>query len=1049
MKSLEAWLQSLNLEKYLETFEANSVDLDIIADLTEQDLADLGVSLGDRKRIKQATAKLARPDGMPAAHAQADRAEAADPTKNLPPSNAVELRQLTLMFVDLVGSTKLSNQLDLEQYHDVLAGFQRCCLTAIRNHFGYFAQFVGDGVVAYFGYPIAEEDDAERAVLAALDIQRTIADAAPDLDTRLQARVGIATGDVLIDDLPRDDKTADHLALGDIPNLAARLQSLAEPGQVAISDQTKIRLGANFSCTSIGQHQLKGFSEPVGVWIAKSARDTELRFEKRQHGKLSRLVGREDELRLLEGRWSNARQGSGHAVFLTGEAGLGKSRLAQALHDKLRATEAVRMSFQCSPYHQTSAFYPVTSHLNHAIKLREDDATDARNAKIDAFVATIADPVRAPLTQAIFANLLSEDTSGITAAMTPEELKEKTFETLIRYFERASATHPALVLFEDLHWIDPSTEELLGLLVDQLDRINLLLIGTYRPDYIRRWGGQSHVTTLSLARLDTRQCKSLVSELSQELQMAPELVQKIADRAEGVPLFVEEMVRMVQRRQRMTAQDDLIRNGLELPSNLKDLLRAKIDHLPSTRDIVFVCAALGREISTEVVSAICKTDRESTERHLDILVQAQILTAHDDGRSHSFRHALIQDAAYESMLPRRASNLHGQIADTLVQSFPAFAERSPEVVAQHYWRANVFDKARDKWREAAEIALRSYAGQEAMGHLEAAIEANTAADLGEEGERQEIELREMLSVALEIRSWGAPEIATNLDRLRILQMKTGTPSDVFLVLHGLCGTHLIGGRPDLAQDYCDQMNDLVGEDAPPAMLTLREHNTAVTSLFLGRFDKAIRHFDKALDYRQHAEIAQINRYYAADPATIDRVMRCWAGALNQNDRAALEVEIDTAIATAQSEPSDFSRCYSLSIIANIFQTLDDPERALQFAQAAYAISQKIKFEYWEAWCSIILGWALARTGEPTIGTETLKAGLKGYISTGSAQIITYAKTLLADAHLAAHQPETAEALIREVQTTLERSPIRFHVGLTEMIAQKVSHALNDQPSSQD
>lgn len=1040
MRELRPWLRSLDLEKYAGLFEEHSVDLDIIEHLTDMELKELGIPIGDRKRLRLGIDWLVRNGQVTQSGGFSEAQTAFSPSDGPAREKTVQLRQLTLVFADLVGSTQLSNELDLEQYHDALRAFQKCCLAAIRKHFGYFAQFAGDGVVAYFGYPIAEEDDAERGVLAALEIQRTVGSAWLHSERQLEARVGVATGEVLIDDLARGESSADHIALGEVPNLAARLQTLAKPGQVAISDQTHLRLGSNFSCQYIGSHRLKGFPEPLMVWIVHSARTIELRFEKRQHDQVNPLIGREDELRLLQGRWANACEGNGHAVFLSGEAGLGKSHLADALYESQSESTAISLVFQCSPYHKGSAFFPVQTHLRAAIGMTEEEDPALNDDKISAYVQQFEDPELIPRTSAILTNLLSADTSGLIAAMPPEEVKEQTLETLLRLFTRRSREQPVLMLFEDLHWVDPSTEQLLDRLIGKLDGLQMLLLGTFRPDYAARWGGQSRVTTLSLAGLGSQHCEKLVEQLTQDFQISRELVQKIVERADGVPLFVEELVRMVERRQRMSRTQGISDQDLDLPFNLKDLLRAQIDHLPSTRDIVFVCAALGGSISVDVVAAICDTELEATERHLDILVRSQILTSLGTGGDQwfDFRHALIRDAAYEAMLPRRARILHQKIAETLVSRFPNLADRSPEVVAWHFWKAAAFEPARDKWREAAKIALRSYSAQEAIGHLEASLEANAAAGLAEAGERAEIELREMLNVALEIRFWGSPDIVMNLDRLYELQLKIGTPGDAFLVLHGLCGRHLIGGRPDLAQDYCRQMNELVEGGAEPAIMTLSEHNNGITALFLGDFDDAVMHFDRALGYRQQAEIEQINRYYAADPATIDKVMQCWAKALKDPDVRKIESELEDTIAVIVAEPSDFSRCYSLSILAAIFQALDDAPHALHYATEAQTISRKIKFEYWQAWSGIIIGWAEARSGNGIRGIETLKTGLKDYIKTGSAQIITYANTLLADAYLAAGQPEAAAEVIAQVSAQLETSPVRFHDRLAQLVAARVA-----------
>ena len=1048
MTGLKDWLAGLRLEQYYDVLHANAVDFDVLPDLTEADLKELEVPLGDRKRLLQGIADLDAAE-RERADSSGQNAEAAALPSALPASTELqepyddEVRQLTLMFVDLVGSTNMANELNLEQYRETLQIYQNCCLDVIRKNFGYVAQFQGDGIVAYFGYPMAEENDAERAVLAGFDITQRIRDAKAGDGRQLEVRVGIATGDVLISELLRYGDTGGHFALGDIPNLAARLQTVVEPGRVAISDITHRLLGGNFDCDFEGKLDLKGFAEPVEVWSVRAARPTELRFEARQRGPRSPFVGRQEECALLKSKWQDVLLGEGQAVFICGEAGIGKSRLAEVLSEQALLWDAVRLSFQCSPYHQDSAFYPVIAHLTQAIDLQDSDGSDTKMSKILAYLGSWADAE--PQIVDVYANLLSITFEKAFEEATPEELKERTFATLLRQIERISAETPVFVLFEDLHWVDPSTEELLDVLVDRLEGLRVMLLGTHRPDYLARWTGHARVTTLSLARLDHRQSGALVQNLLAEQGISAELAEKIVARAEGVPLFVEEMARMVIERDKLVASGIEPLGELELPPTLKDLLRAKIDNLPNARDMVSLCAALGRNFTTELVSAVYGSPGDMTQKLLDQLVNSQILIPRGAGRykGYSFRHALIQEAAYEAMLPRRARLLHRKIAETYVAKFSSVVEQSPEVIAQHYWRAAMPVEARDRWRDAAGIAMRRYASQEAISHLMSAIEANALMEGDPESERKEIELREMLGVALETRSWGSPDILSNLDRLHELQIKIGGPDDLFPVLHGLCGTHLIAGNPDIAQDYCRQMDQLIAADGDPVLATLSAHNNGMAAFFLGKFDDAIKQFDLALACRAQTERSAISRYYAADPATVDTVMRCWARVLTQGPLEeggpeeggpeGIESELDAATAVAQAGPDDFSRCYGLSIIACIHLTLGEADRTLTYAQTAQSISRKIKFHYWDAWSSIILGWAQAQTGTPSDGIATLTAGLDAYIATGSAQIITFAKTLLAEAYLAADQPNRSLALIEEVRAERGISAIYFHERLTERV----------------
>ncbi len=451
--------------------------------------------------------------------------------------------------------------------------YQDCCLDEIRKQFGFVAQFLGDGIVAYFGYPIAEENDAERAVLAGLAIVSTIRTVVPPTGRKLGVRIGVATGDVLIGDIVGDASAGIHFALGDIPNLAARIQGAAERGSVAVSNSTHRLLGRNFDCQSAGEQRFKGFSESEEVWVVRGVRRSESRFKARQHGALSPLIGREEEYRLIRNRWADAVRGIGQTVLISGEAGIGKSRLAEALIERTRGTSSIDLIFQCTPYHQASTFYPVISHLTSAMGLTDADDVDTKLEKIRSFLGH-----RRGVDQAIiaaFQRLLTIDTPEQSDDLSSHEMKEQIVETLLGHMEKLSSDGPVRILFEDLHWIDPSTEELLDRLIERLENARIMLICTYRPDYKARWAGQARVTTLSLSRLDGRYSSKLVQHLLGEQQVSSELMEMISTRAEGVPLFVEEMARTVIERRRRVARGGDPGNELELPSRSRTCCRPR------------------------------------------------------------------------------------------------------------------------------------------------------------------------------------------------------------------------------------------------------------------------------------------------------------------------------------------------------------------------------------------------------------------------------------------------------------------------------------------
>ncbi len=1030
--TLGEWLQRHGVGHCLGVLEANGVDVDVLQTLTEADLRELGFALGDRKRLMSAIA----------AHRQRLSSEAGqDPAAIPTPPTEDEVRQITLLFVDLVGSSQLSAELSLEQYRQTLQAYQNCCLDAIRKEFGYVAQFLGDGVVAYFGYPVAEENDAERAVLTALEIVRTVERIVPVRGTMLRARAGIATGDVLIGDIAGNGLRGQNFAMGEVPNLAARIQSAVQPGEVGVSGRTHRLLGRNFDWAFAGPKHFKGFRQPVDVWIARGVRRTELRFQARSSGALSPLLGRQDEYELLESRWEEARQGKGQVVLISGEAGVGKSRLVEALKEQASAHPSAMLGLQCSPYHQNSAFNPLITHLSHAAGVSQPDDHDGNLAQIRLFADQIApdDPEFA----GALASLLGVDLPDNGHGLSPDETKERTMSALLTYLRRVASGRPELLLFEDLHWVDASSEELLDRLVERISGDPILLVCTYRLDYTPRWTDRASVAVLTVSRLDDQNAELLLRHIFADEAVSGELVRTIISRAEGVPLFLEEMARMVLDRRRRAAAGEESVTEHELPATLKDLLRAQIDHLPTARDIVPVCAALGRSFSLDLVSTVYGYDERTTRALLDQLGEAQVLTSESDGKSQiwAFRHALIQEAAYEAMLPSRSRALHQRIAEAYLTSFADAAQRSPEIVAQHLWRAGKAAEARNHWHLAAANALRQSAGHEAIAHLEAAIRANETIEDEEEREREEIALRKTLSVAIDTRAFGSPESLQNLARLgEVLRRSGGGAADVFLALHMQFGAQLMSGDSESARALCPDMEALARSSGDPTMSALSEHNRGMVSFMLGQLGEAVEHLDRAVVLRQECNPEEILRFHAADIRVVDLSMRCWATALSEGDSPMLREALQEAIKATEAEEHEFSRCFGLNILAAAHQVLDDFGAVLDLVGAALAISGQKQFAYWNTWSAILRGWAWARSGDAGRGIPELRNGLDAYLATGSTQIEPYAKTLLADAYLNAGEIERGLAEINDIRRKQDAIAVRYQAAVTDRVERDLVRA---------
>lgn len=1024
---LDEWLKTHELAEYRDTFVEQDVRMSDLPHLTEVDLKELGLPIGARRRLLVAISELGVE--LPAAR------ETHFDTKV---SDHSEVRHLTLMFADLVGSTQLSEDLDIESYRNLINNYQSICSIAVERHQGHLAQFQGDGVVAYFGYPSAEENDAERAVFTGLEICRAIASLTASSSDPIMVRVGIATGDVVIDS--REGHRV-H-ALGEAPNLAARIQAVTAPGTVVVSDDTKALLGANFDCELGGEHKLKGLSEPVRIWTVHNASEPELRFHSRQHGKITPIIGREDELLLLESRWKTAQQNGSQVVMLCGEAGIGKSRLVEELSNRIPREDRLRLSFQCLPNHGGSVFHPVVGFISHAARISRTDDAEQRLEKLRGLLSEWTDDTEAMLP--VFARLLSiqRARSSQQPDTPPEQLKEQLQDAMIHILRALAEKRPLLILFEDLHWIDPSSEDLVDILIERLKGVPILMLCTFRPDYKARWLGLARMTSITISRLENRHSRQMVRSMIEQMDFPPKLETQIIAKTEGVPLFIEEMTRMVGKRLVDAHSEASNVSALALPATLKDLLRAQIDNLSTPQDFVSICAAIGRSISPAMLREVTGQPTNKVKRLLDQLTEAQILIRRrgGDGTSYAFRHALIQDAVYDLILPSRARALHQRIAETIAEKFPEIATRMPDQLAYHFTLSGVPAEARDAWRKAAERAARLVATEETIHHLQAALSENGKIEDEDERDAQELVLRRLLNVALNTYAFGSQQVRENRDRLHQLLRKTSASAqDMFLALIVQYGTQLMLGETESALELCFEMRQIADATGDPTMAAFSAHSKGMTHFMSASFDEAIRHFDEALELREGIAPAQFLTVYAADIRPVDIAMRAWALVCHSGEPS----ELQNALEAIWREPHDFSHCYALSILAAAYQMVDDVEAVIRLSEAALEISDDRNFQYWSAWNAILHGWAVARSGDPSAGIKELAHGIDDYLATGSTQMTLYARTLLADAWRVAGDFETGLATIATVRADPLAKSIRYQNNLTDSVEAELNAASSE------
>jgi class 3 adenylate cyclase/predicted ATPase len=766
MQQIAEWLAKIGLERYAAAFVDNDIDMSVLSYLTDADLEKIGVSLGHRRKLLAAIAEIAGGKATSAQPTETHKQEAAERRESAATmvadsaslrtasvDVAGERRHLTVMFSDLVGSTALSAHMDPEDLRGVISAYQRCVAETVQRFGGFVAKYMGDGALVYFGYPQAHEDDADRAVRAGLELVAVVN--ALKTDASLQTRVGIATGLVVVGDLIGSGEARERGIVGETPNLAARLQGIAEPDTVVIAESTRMLLGNLFDLQDLGPQDLKGISGFVKAWAAVRQASVESRFEAFHAGGLTELVGREEELELLLRRWSKAKTGDGQVVLLSGEAGIGKSRLTAALLERLAAEPHIRLRYFCSPLHTDSAFYPIIGQMERASGLARDDATQTKLDKLDAMLAQTS---TAKQDAALFAEMLSLVNDGRYPPLDlePQQRRQRTLEALTAQLVALSRQNPVLMIFEDAHWSDPTSLETFGLVVDRVRSLPVLLIVTFRPEFEPPWIGRPYVMALTINRLAQRDIEAMIDHVVGNKLIAASIRKDIIERTDGIPLFVEEMTKAVLE---AGSEEDAQRTAatvpsraLAVPASLHASLMARLDRLGPAREVAQIGAAIGREFSHALLGAVAPKPEADLGSALDRLIAAGLLFRQGapPHATYLFKHALVQDAAYGTLLrePRRA--LHTRIAETIEGQFAEIAEGQPELLARHYTEAGLIEKAASFWGAAGQRSLARSALLEGREQLKRALDQIATLPATPALRREEIKLHVAFANALSL-----------------------------------------------------------------------------------------------------------------------------------------------------------------------------------------------------------------------------------------------------------------------------------------------------------
>jgi class 3 adenylate cyclase/predicted ATPase len=982
------WLRELGLGQYEAAFRENEIDETVLASLTHETLKELFVkAVGHRLKLLDAIALL-RADGT----AKAPPVEASS-TLPKPAQDTAERRQVTVMFSDLVGSTALSARMDPEDLREVISAYQRCVAETVQRFGGFVAKYMGDGVLVYFGYPQAHEDDAERAVRAGLDLVQAVA--VLKSGTPLQTRVGIATGLVVVGDLIGSGEAQERGIVGETPNVAARLQGIAEPNSVVIAESTRKLLGNLFDLQDVGAQTLKGIGGPVRAWTVLRPASIESRFEALHASGLSELVGREEELELLLRRWSKAKSGEGQVVLLSGEPGIGKSRLTAALLERLATDPHTRLRYFCSPQHTDSAFYPIIGQMERAAGFAHDDTAQAKLDKLDVVLAQSFAP---PEDAALVAEMLSLTNDGRypTLEITPQQRRQKTMEALTAQLETLSRRKPVLMIFEDAHWADPTSLEAFGRAVDRLRTLGVLLIVTYRPEFEPPWIGRPYVTAITLNRLGEREIASIIDGVTRNKLLPASIRQDIIERTDGIPLFVEEMTKAVLEAEseggaRQTAAA-VPSPALAVPASLHASLMARLDRLGPAKEVAQIGAAIGREFSHTLLAAVADKPEAELGSRLDRIVAAGLLFRQGvpPHATYLFKHALVQDAAYATLLrePRRA--LHARVAKTLETQFAEIAENRPELLARHFAEAGLIEKAALQWGKAGQRSLERSALVEAAAQLARALDQLATLPSTPTLRREEIKLQVALINPLQhIKGYAATETRAAAERARLLIEQAealGEPPEdpllLFSILHGFFSASFVLFNGDVTLELAAQFLTLAEKQGAAVPLMLGHRMMGSCMLYTGNFAASRAHFDQARTLYDCADHRPLATRFGIDHAVSVSANRSWVGWFLGYPKAAL-VDADHAITKAR----DIGQAATLmtALYWTSFSQLlcGDYVAANALADELVALSDEKGSAFWKALGMIAQGRALGLMGRASNAVQMTTCGLAAHRSNGA------------------------------------------------------------------
>ncbi|MBR0784842.1 adenylate/guanylate cyclase domain-containing protein [Bradyrhizobium iriomotense] len=982
------WLRSLGLQSYEQRFRDNGIDLEILSHLTVEDLKEIGVqAVGHRRKLLDAIGLL-----------PADLAAARPPA-------SVERRQLTLMFVDLVGSTDLSRRLDPEELREVMRAYSNTVAGEIARLEGHVAKFLGDGVQAYFGWPRASEDAAEQAVRAGLAVATAVSGMSSGAGGLLAARVGIATGLVVVGDLLGEGAAREEAVTGETPNLAARLQQVAEPGTVVIADSTRRLVGDLFEFIELGSLRLKGFAEPVQAWRVIGEGRVESRFEALHGAHVTPLVGRSEELDLTLSRWRLAKGRAGQVVLIFGEPGIGKSRLVLALRERLQAEQITLVSYACSPHHLNSPLFPFISQLEREARFAPEDTAETRLKRLELLLGENGEGLSSDAIQ-LLADLLGipNERPSTQPEMSPQQRKALLFRTFLARLNRLAARGPVLMVLEDAHWLDPTSRELFDQIVDRLQDLPVLVVATFRPELPPPWTGFPHVTLLMLNRLPQAQVVVLVDRITEGKALPAEVLDQILARTEGVPLFTEELTKAVLEAGilRYTGARYVLAGAfpsLAIPATLHDSLMARLDRLAPVKEVAQIGACIGREFDHELLAAVVSMPGGELAAALDRLVAAELVFRRGlaPAATYVFKHALVRDAAYESLLKRRRQELHARIATSIEALFPQLVEAQPELVARHFGEAGLAERAIPYWLKAGRLAAARSANMEAIAHLRSGLECAQALPSGASRSRFELALQLGLGGPLiATKGFASREAEAAFQRAQELSRELQSEVDLSAALKGLGHVYHVRANLREVTSLVEETEALAKRSGDPVRQAEADHLAGVLSFHLGQFQFSRDRLERS------AQAGEYRGRYYSEVYGIDMSVFCRAYMSHCDWHLGYPVRslgiAEKGLAVAREISHPFSIALALNYLAMLYQFRQEPDAALKAAAESRDICAEYRFDYYGAWASLVRAWAIAEFGRLEEGLADFDAGLEDFRRTSAGLRIPHHLGLLAALH---------------------------------------------------